>query len=198
MSNDAVFAPVAIPVIAETAEAVAQGDAARSRGYAAGYADGLRAAAEEQQAWLAAADADREADDAAAAERLAVLAAALRNAAIELRESTVPVLAEAENSLVEAAFSLAQAVVGDALANRVAAANAAVSRVLGGDVAGAVSVVRLNPEDLAAIGQGAAGDAVRLVADPALAPGDAIGELPDGWLDARIHSAMDRAREALG
>ncbi|GAB3583573.1 hypothetical protein GCM10027406_28410 [Leifsonia lichenia] len=198
MSSDAVFSPVAIPVIAETAEAVAQVDAARSRGYAAGYADGLRAAADEQRAWRAAADADREAEDAAAAERLAVLAASLRNAAIELREATVPVLAEAENSLVDAAFSLAQAVVGDALADRVAAANAAVARVLDGDVAGAVSVVRLNPEDLAAIGAGAAGDAVRLVADPTLAPGDAVGDLPDGWLDARIHSALDRAREALG
>lgn len=198
MSNDAVFAPVAIPVIAETAEAVAQAGVARSRGYAAGYADGLRTAAEEQRAWRAAADAERGADDAAAAERLAVLATALRNAAIELREATVPVLAEAEESLVNAAFHLAEAVVGDALTDRTAAARAAVARVLGGDVAGAVAVVRLNPDDLAAIGAGAAGDAVRLVADPTLAPGDAVGELPDGWLDARIHSALDRAREALG
>lgn len=198
MSNDAVFAPVTIPVIAETAEAVAQVGVARSRGYAAGYADGLRAAAEEQQAWREAAEAGRAADDAAAAERVALLASALRNAAVELREATVPVLTEAEDALIEAAFSLAEIVVGDALADRTAAAHAAVARVLKADIAGAVSVVRLNPDDLAAIGAGAAGDAVRLVADPSLAPGDAVGDLPDGWLDARIRSALDRAREALG
>lgn len=198
MSSDAAFAPVAIPVIAETAESAAQAGLARSRGYAAGYADGLRAAAQEQRAWRDAAEAQRAVEADAAARQLAVLASALRNAAVELREATVPVLAEAENTLISAAFELAQAVVGDAIADRTAAARAAVSRVLAGDGSGAVSVVRLNPDDLAAIGAGAGGDAVRLVADASLEPGDAVGELPDGWLDARINSALDRAREALG
>ena len=76
-------------------------------------------------------------------------------------------------------------------------------------------MIRLNPEDLAllrASGPGVSGpgasalgagagtttlDDIRAVADPSLAPGDAIGGLPDGWLDARIRSALDRAREAL-
>ena len=46
-------------------------------------------------------------------------------------------------------------------------------------------------------GPGYVGEEVRLVADPTLSPGDAIGELPNGWLDARIHQALERATEAL-
>jgi flagellar assembly protein FliH len=38
---------------------------------------------------------------------------------------------------------------------------------------------------------------VALVADPTLAPGDAVSEFPGGYLDARIESAVERARCAL-
>lgn len=78
--------------------------------------------------------------------------------------------------------------------------------------------MRLNPDDLALLveaeaeaeEQAASGGnartsstlvtgipAPRLVPDPSIAPGDAIGELPAGWLDARISTALARAREAL-
>ncbi|ERK70459.1 hypothetical protein N136_03200, partial [Leifsonia aquatica ATCC 14665] len=53
MSSDTAFAPLAIPVLAETAQEQAALASARSRGYATGFADGRRAAAEEQAAWLA-------------------------------------------------------------------------------------------------------------------------------------------------
>jgi flagellar assembly protein FliH len=127
----------------------------------------------------------------------------------------VPVVAEAEAALVDAAFELATAVVGVALQDRLAAARAAVVRVVSlgsARPAGVVPVVRLPPDDVATIeeaavdgaalggaaldGAGAARD-LQLVADPSLARGDAIGELPAGWLDGRIHSALDRAKEAL-
>jgi flagellar assembly protein FliH len=215
MSTESAFAPFPIPVLAETAEAHAAATAARSRGYAAGYADGLRAAAVEQSAWAEAADTERAVESDISAQRVALLVNALRSAAVELRECTVPVLAAAETALVDAAFELAESVVGNALADRLAAARGAVARALGDDVSGVVSVVRLNPEDLdelggaagasgaagggvaGAAGAGAAGGALRFVADPALGRGEAIGELPDGWLDARIGAALARAREAL-
>ncbi|GAA0426248.1 FliH/SctL family protein [Leifsonia naganoensis] len=218
MSNDTAFAPLAIPVLAETAQEQAALASARSRGYATGFADGRRAAAEEQAAWLAAADEARALQEEQVSARIGVLAQALRAAAVELREATVPVLAEVEDVLVEAAFELASAVVGDALGDRVAAARAAVARALSGETAGEVAVVRLNPDDLALLveaeaeaeEQAASGGnartsstlvtgipAPRLVPDPSIAPGDAIGELPAGWLDARISTALARAREAL-
>lgn len=211
MSTDAAFAPLAIPVLAETEQEQAALASARARGYATGYADGRRAAADEQAAWLAAAQEARAAQEEQLARRAAVLADALRAAADSLRDATVPVLAKVEDVLVEAAFELATAVVGEALADRVAAARAAVARALAGETAGAVATVRLNPEDLelltaaeaatpaspAARAALAAPTAPRLIPDPALAPGDAIGELPAGWLDARVSSALARAREAL-
>ncbi|MFB9747029.1 hypothetical protein ACFFN3_07020, partial [Leifsonia shinshuensis] len=53
MSNDVAFAPLTVPVLAETETQHAVADAARARGFAAGYADGRRQAAEEQAGWLA-------------------------------------------------------------------------------------------------------------------------------------------------
>ncbi|NUU06374.1 FliH/SctL family protein [Leifsonia sp. C5G2] len=200
MSSDAaaLFEPLTVPVIAETEHERAAMTSARSRGYAAGFAEGMRAAAAEQARWLAEAEDGRAAESAEAADRFAVLAAALRTAAVELREATVPVLAEAEAALTAAAFELATAVVGVALDDRLAAARAAVARVLAAAAPGPVPVVRLHPDDVSALqGSGFAADGVQLVADPALHRGDAVGELPNGWLDARIHSALRRAKEAL-
>jgi flagellar assembly protein FliH len=200
MSSDAAvaFEPLAVPVLAETEQERAAMAAARSRGYAAGFAEGRRAAAEEQARWLADAEDARAAEGAEAAEHVAVLARALRAAAVELREATVPVLGEAESTLVEAAFELATAVVGVALSDRIAAARAAVERVVAAADGGAVPVVRLNPADVEELrGAGLAPEDVRLVTDPSLTRGDAIGELPGGWLDARIGEALARAREVL-
>ncbi|MGO4534817.1 FliH/SctL family protein [Leifsonia sp. 2MCAF36] len=200
MSSDAApaFEPYAVPVLAETEHERAAMAAARSRGYAAGFAEGGRAAAEEQRRWLAAAEDARAAESAEAADRVAVLASALRGAAIELREATVPVLAEAESALVTAAFELATAVVGVALEDRLSAARAAVQRVVSAVDAGAVPAVRLHPDDVEALRQAGLVDGdVRLIADPTLSRGDAIGELPTGWLDARIQEALARAKGAL-
>jgi len=220
MSSDTAFAPLSIPVLTETEQEQTALASARARGYATGFADGRRAAAEEQAAWLVAAEEARAAQQEQLGARVAVLAQALRAAAVELREATVPVLAEVEDVLVEAAFELASAVVGDALSDRVAAARAAVARALSGETAGEVAVVRLNPDDLALLveaeaeaqaqeqddpeGSARTGSALatgipapRLVPDPSIAPGDAVGELPAGWLDARISTALARAGEAL-
>lgn len=200
MSSDAAlaFEPLAVPVLTETEHERAVTATARSRGYAAGFAEGRRAAAQEQALWMAEAEDARAVESAEAADHVAVLVAALRGAAVELREATVPVLAEAESALVEAAFELAGVVVGVALQDRVAAARAAVDRVVSAVDGGAVPAIRLHPDDVAGLRRtGYVGEEVRLVADPALSPGDAIGELPTGWLDARIHEALERAKEAL-
>ncbi|KQR51156.1 hypothetical protein ASF88_18395 [Leifsonia sp. Leaf336] len=207
MSNDVAFAPLTVPVLAETDDQHAAADAARARGFAAGYADGRREAAAEQAAWLAEAELARAAEADAAARRIAVLAQTLRTAAVELREATVPVIAEVEDTLVAAAFELAEAVVGTVLGDRLAAARAAVARVFAEAPAGELTVIRINPEDLALLREAERSggardgtfvlDGVTTVADPSLAPGDAIGGLPTGWLDARIRASLQRAGEAL-
>ncbi|MFS0702834.1 FliH/SctL family protein, partial [Cellulomonas sp. 179-A 4D5 NHS] len=99
-----------------------------------------------------------------------------------------------------AALELAAAVLGTELADGERSARAALARVLGNPLVPGVHTVRLHPRDLAAL-QAAGGvpatSGVELVADPALAPGDAIGEHPDGYLDGRIDAALDRARAVL-
>lgn len=205
MSNDVAFAPLSVPVLAETEDQHAAADAARARGFASGYADGRRAAAAEQADWSAEARLQRAAEAQETAERRAVLERALRTAAVELSEATVPVLADVEATLVAAAFELAEAVVGAVLADRLAAARAAVGRLFDEAPAGELTMIRLNPADLALLAEagpgGGAGEAsldgITTVPDPSLAPGDAIGGLPTGWLDARIRTALDRAKEAL-
>ena len=39
---------------------------------------------------------------------------------------------------------------------------------------------------------------LRFVADPTLAPGDAVVEVASGRIDARIRASLDRARAELG
>ncbi len=175
-------------------------ESARAAGYAAGFAAGARqagsvAAAEARR--VAAERAAAEAQAAAALERaLAVLAAAA--AAAQAR--TAPVVALAEELLHAGALELARAVLGVELADAERSATAALARVLQHPQLPETVTVHLHPRDLdalRAVGAEDVPDGVELVADAALAPGDAVAQHPDGYLDARIGSALDRAAAAL-
>ena len=203
MSSDAAlaFEPFTVPVLTETEHERAAMAAARSRGYAAGL---RRRAPRGRGGAGALADPGRgcarRRERGGGRPRSRCWRPRCAGAAVELREATVPVLAEAETALVEAAFELAGAVVGRRAARTAStAARAAVER--GGRrlrTAAPFRRSRLHPDDVAALRRtGYVGEELRLVADPALSPGDAIGELPNGWLDARIHEALERAKEAL-
>lgn len=184
----------------------ATSDAARAEGFAAGYAAGAREAArvaqEESARVRAAAEAHRAAAQDALDHALDVLAAAASAAAAR----TVPALVEVEGRLHAAALDLAAVVLGVELADHEQAARAVLARVLAQVDAAEPVTVRLHPADLAAVpavttatggGAPALPDTVTLVADPTLAPGDAVAELPDGYLDARVTTALARARAAL-
>jgi flagellar assembly protein FliH len=170
------------------------------RGHAAGYAAGLRRAAAD----VAAREERRAAEHAAAVRTeqartdraLAVLDAAAR----ALATRTTPVLAEVDAQLVAAALVLAEAVVGSELSDAPRAARAALTRALSGPDASDVVEVRLHPRDLALVADvtdGAGAPTVTLVADPSLVPGDAVAVYPDGELDARVGTALERARSVV-
>jgi len=80
----------------------------------------------------------------------------------------------------------------------------AVARALAAAPPGRRVRVRLHPSHAEAAGgcaTGAAsvpGERVELVADPSVAPGDAVAELDPGWIDAGIASALERVRAVLG
>ncbi|WP_179210887.1 FliH/SctL family protein [Cellulomonas iranensis] len=171
-------------------------DGARAAGWAAGYAAGARRAAADA-AEQAARTAQQAAHDAQvrAAEHASALAA-LDAASRALQARTAPVVADALATVRTAALELAVALLGVELGDASSAARAALARVLAEPDVPDDAVVHLHPRDLAAL-PGTDGLAVTFVADPALAPGDAVLEHADGHVDARIGTAVQRVRDAL-
>ncbi|MGY4856599.1 FliH/SctL family protein [Cryobacterium sp. AP23] len=175
---------------------------ARARGHAAGYTEGLRAAAIEVDARVARLDAEYTALTRTATRDLNAAVTVLHTAAQALDRRTVPVLRDAEDTLLSAAIDLAEAIIGHALSDETSAVRFALGR--SSDTAGAGGsstrphTVRLHPDDLALLDPAVEAPGVTLVADTSLVRGDAVSEFPDGYLDARIGSALERARAALG
>jgi flagellar assembly protein FliH len=114
-------------------------------------------------------------------------------------------LDEIQDVLAASALELAEAILGYEIAQGGNTARAALQRALSSRTPGGstgvenVTAVRLHPADIAALKANGVVDApgVELTADPTLNPGDAVAEYPDGWIDARIGTAVARARHAL-
>lgn len=189
------YTRVTFPVLRSEAPATDRGF---TQGHAAGYAAGMRAAAEElrrlREKLLAEQAEGLDAGRLAVARAVTVLEAAA-SAAQRRREATV---AEIEDLLAATALELAEAILGYELAHGERTARAAVDRALKHSD-GTLTTVCLHPGDLAALeASGVVLPAgVELKADAALNPGDAVAEYPQGWIDARLGSALERARQAL-
>ncbi|WP_183044497.1 FliH/SctL family protein [Pseudarthrobacter phenanthrenivorans] len=170
-------------------------------GHAAGYTAGLRAAEAERVRRLEELEADFAARREQQQREARHLAGLLQSAVAALNAHTVPTIAAAEETLVAAAVELAEAILGYELADRSKAACAALDRALSGSKGLDVVAIRMNPEDLALLANAGmasdSGTAVELTPDPSLNPGDAVAELPQGFLDAKIGSALARVKNAL-
>jgi flagellar assembly protein FliH len=172
---------------------------ARAAGYAAGWSEGRRAAE------LTA----REAREAFAVESAAITAAqeatarrvlgALASAVDRFEERATPAVEHMQRQLVDAAFALAEEFVGRELAAAAEPGRDAIARALALAPAGRSAVARLNPTDAAGLPGTTMVDGreVVVVADPALAPGDAIVECDASTIESRVAGALDRARQAL-
>lgn len=197
MSTEPAFARMAFPALRDTDRAAAEARGV-AQGHAAGYAAGLRAAAAEITERDARRDAELTAAVRAAEARTERALAALTAATRALDERALPLISEAEESIVTLAVQLAEALVGQELSVAEAAARLAVERVLAVAGPDSVRAVRLNPDDLAALDENVRRRSrLTFVADPGLASGDAVADLADGFLDARVGTAMNRVREAL-
>ena len=195
---------MAFPVLTHESQERAETEA-KSRGYSAGYAAGIRQAEKEMERRRA------ELEVALAAEIREARAAAKRSAEAVgvllgvLEARTTPVVADSQDILAASAIELAEAIIGHELSAGETSAHSAISRALSRVDATTVTAVRMNPDDLSTLNEvgmlddfGARPD-LELTADPSLSRGDAIAELPDGWLDARITTALARVkRELLG
>lgn len=205
-TRPATFRPASLPTAATSAREQTTTARGYTAGYAAGWASGSRAAAQAGAVEQRRRDEDAAAAASAQAVRLEAAVAALAQSASAARARTAPVIEEAVATLARGAVELAEAVLGFELADGETSARVALTRALtlSGDVE--LVRVRMNPEDLAhlrsALERHPTGldlpPGVDLVADESLAPGEAISELDEGYLDARISTAVSRAREALG
>lgn len=197
MSTDVQFSPLSFPPVgsgATTALAEAQ---ARTRGHASGYAAGMRAAEETLRYERAQAAAEHAQVMAAGRERIDALAALLAAAIDGVNARVAPVLADAQQTIAAASVEVAEAVIGVELSDAPTSARAAVTRALRDVDPAAVLVVRVHPQTLAALDEPALVDGINYSADASLQPGDAVVDFADGYLDARIATAVARARAAL-
>lgn len=189
--------------------AIPGGTTAKARGYADGYAHGWAAgsgvAAERSEHESQEQSAQAESARLVLTHRVERAIDVLAEAASAAGQRTVPVLAESAQLLIKGAMEIAEAVLGAELSDRGVALRAAMGRAMRLDGADRVVKIRLNPEDLAAlddlrttVGSPTIPADVELIADPTLNPGDAISELTEGMLDARIDQAVARVRQELG
>lgn len=191
------------PAVISSARPSESTDSSRTAGYSAGWAAGSRAAAEAVKAdreRLRTEHADREAArDATVAEALGALGQAIE----QWHARALPVLDDAQRTVYEAALDLAEAILQREVAPGPDSARTLLMRAL--DLPGDVlpTVLRLHPDDLLHVnlliqsGEVDVPAGLVLVPDQRLGVGDAITEHAEGALDARISTALARAREAL-
>lgn len=191
------FTPVSFVPLQDNGreKAAAQG---YTRGHSAGYTAGLRAAQAEAVARRDRLEAEHAQAMLEAQAQLDAALSSLRVATDAINSLALPVLAEAQDVLLAASLELAEAVIGSALSDGDFAARTALSRVLAQPAIPGVYAVHMHPADLDALDEEtlvAAG--VRFIPDTDLACGDAVAEFEHGRLDARISTALARAKEAL-
>lgn len=197
MSSDDGFSTLSYPAL-RNAASDSRDDQARVAGHAAGYAAGLREAEARVADRIAALEADTAASISHGRARVDLAVALLNSAVAALDSRTVPVLETAHATLAESAMLIAEAVVASELSDAGVAARSALHRALDSVDVGVVHTVRMNPSDLATLGPeilDAAG--VSFTPDASLRRGDAETQFPDGYLDARIGSALARVKTAI-
>ncbi|RZU65539.1 flagellar assembly protein FliH [Microterricola gilva] len=209
-STDAIFETLAFPSVdgAGTSGVRDQESLQRAieqamvRGHAAGYAAGLREASVVAAERLANLEAEHAEQARLAAATVDAECATLAVAAAAVQRTVIPVLEQSDDAVLAAALELAEAVIGSELSDASAGASAALRRVLGtlgSDAELPGVILRMHPDDaemLRAAGQ--LPQALSVQSDPGLGRGDAVAQLPDGLVDARIGTAVLRARRALG
>ena len=197
MSSDAGFSTLSYPAL-RNAASDSRDDQARVSGHAAGFAAGLREAEAQVAARIAALEAETAASISHGRARVDLAVALLNSAADALDTRTVPLLESAHSTLAESAMLVAEAVVGSELSDAGVAARSALHRALDSVDVGVVHEVRMNPADLATLGPDVlAAAGVTFTPDATLARGDAMTQFPDGYLDARIGSALARVKAAI-
>lgn len=193
MSTDA-FSPVLFPRL-DRREDGSEHARARLRGYADGHAEGYRAGLAEAASAQRVADAERAAREQESARRVEDAVSALHAAARSFGERERELTAAAQDHVLRCAIELAELILLGELTDAGASAAAAARRALEVGEPDEIREVRLHPDDLRTLEGTIAG--LLLIADDTLDRGDAVAILDHGRIDARVGSALERARRAL-
>ncbi|MCU1614130.1 MAG: Flagellar assembly protein FliH/Type secretion system HrpE [Frankiales bacterium] len=173
---------------------------AHAEGYAAGFAEGT-AAAESVVAEAERAAAERLAEVQARWERrMASATAALGAAVRRLDEAAVPLAEEVRDSVLGAATTLVEDVLGRELQLATSPGLDAVRRALVLCPADAPAVVRLHPDDLAEIpaeALAALPESVTVLGDERIERAGAVAETGSQRVDAQIGAALERVQAVL-
>ena len=201
MSTDTGFGRIYFPRVRDEAQDRAD-EQARAEGHAAGYTEGLRLAAGDVARRAAEIDAEHAENEREGGARIDHAVRLLAAAARALDERSLPLIQQAESTLVTTALDLAEAILGCELSRTEPSARRALERAVRQPDQldqSEVHSIRMHPDDLVILGaQTRALESIRFVADSLLMRGDAITEFSDGFLDARIGTAFARAKAALG
>ncbi|GEM_PF-781282 len=204
------FAPVGVadprlvdPYLADLVEKAKE--EARARGYEDGHAAGFEAGRAEGLDLMAAQRAellDRDARERASRkERLGELLANIEVAIAGALDYQAPAVTQLREVVTELSVQIAESIVGHHLEVGECRARDAVMRALSQVPRRATVTLRMNPadrEDAVAI----TGDILEwsiadVVADPSVAPGDAVAMATNLEVEACLQGALDRVRQAL-
>ncbi|QEA28730.1 hypothetical protein FGL91_09255 [Microbacterium sp. CBA3102] len=196
MSTDA-FSPVLFPRL-DRREDGSEHARARLRGYADGHAEGYRSGLAEAASAQRVADAERAAREQESARRVEDAVSALHAAARSFGERERELTSAAQDHVLRCAIELAELILLGELSDAGASAAAAARRALEVGEPDEIREVRLHPDDLRTL-EGTEGTiaGLLLIADDTLDRGDAVAILDHGRIDARVGSALERARRAL-
>lgn len=196
-STDIPFSRAVFPTLKTSRDATAD-SLAYAHGHTAGYTAGLRKATVDAEERRSRMEAEHAAVLSHSQARTGHVLATLAAAAAALEAAAVPVITEVQDALAASALDLAEAILGRELSDADTAARAALARATAVRLPAGTRTVRMHPADLSVLDKAtreAAG--VVFVADETLERGDAFTEFEGGYLDARIRTAMERARQAL-
>ncbi len=196
MSCDADFAALTFPALKHPNQDAMDAQS-RVQGHAAGYASGLRAAAREAEARVKELNAETAAMLNERNAQIDSALAALETAARTLHNRAIPTIDQVQDVLVSSAIELAEAVLGYELSDGPGSARAALARVFEHADPRTLLSVRMNPADIAELDAAGRQAGTEIIADDAVARGDALGDFLDGYLDARIQTALARAKAVL-
>ncbi|WP_176776580.1 MULTISPECIES: FliH/SctL family protein [unclassified Microbacterium] len=198
--TDATFTPLVPPRLGgSTPDARAISAKARVRGYADGFAEGRRRAEEELARSRAALEARTAQHDAATREALRTALAALDAVRSDLDGHLARLVAADAERVEELAIGLAEAILDVELSDATRSAAHAVRRAVAEAPVSTWVRVHLSDRDARTLRDGASPilTEAEVVVSTDVDAGGAVVELADARVDARISSAVARARAAL-